>query len=202
MTNKHLDSRDQCITVVKKSQRTAGLIIRTLRSKKLLVYRKAFISLIRPKLDYATQIWSPSTVRDVNVIENVQRAFTRRAFFKCGLNRMSYPNRLKKLNLPTLESRRIKSDLIMVYKIVNRLVDFPEENIFRRISRASRGHSHKLQSILPVYNETSKNTFANRVVGPWNCLPSRIVQAPTLNSFKRMLLKYNISHLFDSKIRA
>ncbi len=199
--NNRLDPSDHCLTVVKDAQRLSGLITRTLRTKKLSVYKKAFVSLVRPKLEYATQIWSPHTIRDVNMIENVQRAFTRRAFYKCRLDKASYSARLRHLDLPTLETRRIKCDLIMTYKIANKLTDFPESAIFRRSVTKTRGHAYKLQSTLPVFNDVSKNCFSNRSVGLWNNLPHNIVQAPSLQSFKRMLLNLDISSFFVTKIR-
>jgi ribonuclease P/MRP protein subunit RPP40 len=201
LTNNHLDPSDQCLAVVRKAQRIGGLITRTLRTKKLSVYRKAYVSLVRPKLEYATEIWSPYTIRDTNIVENVQRGFTRRIFYKCGLNKTSYANRLKKFNLPTLENRRMKTDLTMAYKIVNKIADFPETVIFRRLPRKTRGHMCKVKSVIPIYNDMSKNCYANRIVNLWNSLPARIIQAPNVTSFKRMLQKLDISNLFESKIR-
>ena len=50
-----------------------------------------------------------------NKIESVQRRFTKRLK---GLHSLSYVNRLKALNDDSLELRRLKTDLVTVYKIL------------------------------------------------------------------------------------
>ena len=41
---------------------------------------KAFDTYVMPILEYCCFIWLPALVTDVNIIENVLRNFTRRAF--------------------------------------------------------------------------------------------------------------------------
>jgi len=50
----------------------------------------------------------------------VQRRFTKRLR---GINLLSYCDRLTKLELNTLELRRLRNDLVMYYKIVFGLID-------------------------------------------------------------------------------
>jgi len=50
-----------------------------------------------------------------NRSESVQRKFTMRLV---GFNEMSYPARLNALNLPSLERRRLRADLILTYRII------------------------------------------------------------------------------------
>jgi len=57
---------------------------------------RAFIAYVRPMAEYNSVIWSPSTVRDVEV-ERIQRCFTKRL---PGLRNMSYEKRLKHLMYP------------------------------------------------------------------------------------------------------
>jgi len=64
-------------------------------------------------------IWSPSTVRDIEVVEQIQRRFTKRL---PGLRNMFYDKRLKYLNVPSLELRRLHADLFWCYKVVFDLV--------------------------------------------------------------------------------
>jgi len=73
----------------------------------------AFDTYVRPLLEYNSVVWSPSLKRDVILIEQVQRRFTKRL---CGYWDLPYVERLKRLNLETLETRRIKSDLVMFTK--------------------------------------------------------------------------------------
>jgi len=70
---------------------------------------------VRPLLEYNSVIWSPSLIKDIDLIEQVQRRFTKR--LRC-LDGVAYTDRLKRLNLPSLELRRLHLDLVFCYKIV------------------------------------------------------------------------------------
>ena len=80
--------------------------------------------LIRPNLEYGTQIWNLAAVHGnykiIMDIENLQRQFTR--LIK-GFCKLSYPDRLRELKLTTLLERRMRGDLIETFKICNHLVE-------------------------------------------------------------------------------
>ena len=59
-------------------------------------------------------IWSPSLKCDIASVETVQRKFTKRL---PGYSDLSYAERRAKLNLQTLELRRLHCDLVLCYKI-------------------------------------------------------------------------------------
>ena len=60
-------------------------------------------------------VWSPHLNKYKEQLENVQRRATK---LVPELKQLSYPDRLKKLNLPTLAYRRARGDMIQVYKIL------------------------------------------------------------------------------------
>ena len=68
-------------------------------------------------------------VQNIEAIETVQRRFTKRLPGFCSL---SYAERLKRLNLPSLELRRLHADLIYCYKVVFWLVYLEASNFFSR----------------------------------------------------------------------
>ena len=70
-------------------------------------------SLVRPHLDYCIQAWRPYLKKDIETLERVQRRVTRMVE---GLKNLSYEDRLRKMNLTTLETRRTRADMIEVYK--------------------------------------------------------------------------------------
>jgi len=74
---------------------------------------------VRPILEYNSVVWSPLK-REIDAVERVQRRFTKRLR---GLNLLSYCDRLTKLELNTLQLRRLHNDLVMCYKIVYGLID-------------------------------------------------------------------------------
>ena len=72
-------------------------------------------ALVRPHLEYAEAVRSPFTKKDIDTIENVQKRATK---LIPSLRNMDYTNRLTKLKMPTLQYRRLRGDMIEVYKII------------------------------------------------------------------------------------
>ena len=64
-------------------------------------------------------MWSPHLIKDIDYIESVQRNFTRHLFKRCGLPNMPNNDHLVWRQLPSLELKRIRKDLIMCYKIMH-----------------------------------------------------------------------------------
>ena len=99
-----------------------------------------------------------------------------------------FKDRLLSLKLESLHVRRIKNDVIMCYKIINGLVSIDYSEFF--VSAASdrtRGHNYKLY-IQNCRLDARKFCFARRVCPVWNNLPYDVVNACSLNSFKRKLV--------------
>jgi len=67
-------------------------------------------------------------VKDIEAIETVQRRFTKRL---PGFYSLYYAERLKRLNLPSLELRRLHADLIYCYKVVFGLTDLETSGFSR-----------------------------------------------------------------------
>ena len=113
-------------------------------------------------------------------IERVQRYFTHRVYYRCNKLDCShdYWQRLKFLNLESLELRRIYNDLIMVCKIVHGLVNINANELIHIKTSTStistRGHRFKLQTS-QFKLDAAKNQFCNRVVCNWYTLPDSIV---------------------------
>ena len=91
---------------------------------------KAFVTYVRPKLEYNTSVWSPHLKSTIKSIESVQKVFTRRACIRCNIPFFFYCDRLHKLNLKFLEYRRLKFDLILTCKICYWLIDIDFNDFF------------------------------------------------------------------------
>ena len=136
-------------------------------------------------------------IKDVLLIESVQRKFTKRI---PGFNSLSYGERLKTLNMISLERRRLETDLTMCFKILNGLVSGPPESYGLNISnRQSRGHSFKLIIEQPKV-DVRKFFFANRVAKPWNALPQSVVDSNSIGQFKRRLREINLQNYLYIKV--
>ena len=88
---------------------TLGMIKRHIVSRDKNTIVRLYKSLVRPKLEYCIQAWNPSIIKDIELLEQVQHRATK---FIPEIAHLSYHDRLKYLNLTTLERRRHRVDLI------------------------------------------------------------------------------------------
>ena len=180
------------------------LILKTFKSMDPFFYRKLFITYIRPLTEYNVNIWMPYYLGDIKKIESVQSLFTRMLCKKFNITYKNYFHRLQILNLESLELRRIKTDLILTYKILNNLIDLQSTDYFCKSNFINsynlRRHSHHLQ--YPDFPKTTirQNFFNYRIVNLWNRLPEKVVSSRTLQSFINNLNKLDLYRLFPPKL--
>jgi len=95
---------------------------------------------------------------------------------------------VRHLGLMSLETRRVRGDLIEVFKFLNRSYTVDADIFFEYDKGNRRGHSKKLfkrRSRLDV----RKYVFGNRVTDKWNNLPQCCINCKTLNNFKSHIHK-------------
>jgi len=88
-------------------------------SKEVFLLCRAFTVYVCPLLEYASCVWFPHLIKDIERLERVQRRFTKRLR---GLTTLTYKDTLQVLELQSLESRR-QFDLIYTYKILTGKID-------------------------------------------------------------------------------
>ena len=144
---------------------------------------KAFNVFVRPTLDYCSNLWSPYRKSEIDLIESVQRRFT-----KClkGMKGLQYSDRLKYLAIESLELWRLKADLYMYYKIITGLVDLPIEEFFVFKKGVTRNNGASIY-INKYHANAERYYFKNRHINAWNSLPTSVVSSMSLNAFKRSL---------------
>lgn len=151
----------------------------------LVVYK----SIIRSKLEYNQHIWSPYLEKDIIILEKVQRKSTKLLW---SLRKTPYEERLKFLDLTTLQQRRKRGDLIEYYKILKGYYDINAFDFFTFATdefHSTRGHSMKLK-IPSVNTNIFKNHFCVRSLKAWNSLPEFVVSSESIAIFKRRLDEY------------
>lgn len=77
----------------------------------------------KSRLEYCSTVWSPIYAKYNDIIEKVQRKYTRMYFFKFNLTRIDYDDRLTHLKIHSLKSRRLENDEITLYKIIHNRID-------------------------------------------------------------------------------
>ena len=96
---------------------------------------------------------------------------------------MEYNERLKKLKMPTLKYRRMRGDMIEVFKIINGIYDpLTTMDMFElNTTSNTRGHSKKMKI---KTSNVRKYTFVVRIVEIWNSLSESVIQAKTVKHLK------------------
>ena len=141
--------------IVSKAHRRSALILRAFTSQDVKLLIRAYIVYVRPLLEHNTVIWSPYFVKDIEAIERVQRRFTKRLR---GYRNYSYAERLRLLQLHSLEVRRLVIDLVWCYKIVFHIADICMDDFFSFTHCTStRGHPYKLYK--PHFSTTTRTHF-------------------------------------------
>jgi hypothetical protein len=105
------------------SNKLLGLIRRSEEFLDAEAMKQLFVAFVRLDLEFGNVVWSPRFEKDINLIENAQRRATR--IIPC-LKDKSYEERLKIMKLPSLSYRRLRGDLIEVYKYTHGLRKVPE----------------------------------------------------------------------------
>jgi hypothetical protein len=177
----------QCEAVSKKANQRLGLLRRTFTSIPQDAFNIVFKTYIRPLLEYGNVLWSPYLAKDIDMLERVQRRATR---LVPTCRNLSYPERLRKLHLPTLEQRRRRGDLIETYKVLHNMYDIDKEQLWDLRKDRRRGHSLTLYKQRSRLKRTS-SFFTHRVVNEWNRLPEGVITAPNVNTFKNRFDKLN-----------
>ena len=186
LVDSKLQFKNQTSSKVNKANQTWGTIKRTFKNMNADIFRKLFCAHVRSHLEYSIQFWAPHLRKDINQVESVQRRAT-----KCipGYKDLSYEERLRKLELPTLAYRRLRGSMIEVFKIIN-IYDKEITSPFDIRETTTRGHSLKIFAKTAKKYHPLHHSFHQRIVKPWNSLPEAVVNSPNLNTFKNSLDKH------------
>ena len=171
---------------VNKANAMVGLIRRSFSFLDGELFKNLYTCFVRPHLEYAQTVWQPYLVKYKNMIENVQIRATK---LVDGFSDLTYEERLKRLDLPTLVYRRERGDMIEIFKHFHTY----DKNIispnFRRKMRDSRKHKFQLVENKPSdgVRGIQYNSFYFRTNRTWNELPRNVVDATTMDDFKKEL---------------
>ena len=172
-----LKFHNQVDNACKNASRQINTIRRCLKSRNPKFLESMFKIYVRPHLEYCNQVWNPVNRRDIVAIEKVQNRFSK---LLPQSRTMEPPERNRRLNLTSHETRRKRGDLIYMFKMY-------ESGLFTPSGESrTRGQSKKL-SVERTNNNIRKHSFAIRHVETWNSLPEAVVEAPSVNVFKARL---------------
>ncbi len=185
-----------CHKIFASASQISSLIFKSFENRSKNFLFRLFETYVRPKLEYASVVWNPHFSGDIDLVERVQRRFTKRIF---NYSNLSYHERLVSLEAHSLQTRRSILDLIFLYKILHNLTELDPDDLFvRDTSGITRGHCKKLY-VQRVNNDLYKNFFINRVVPIWNSLPDDIVNSPSVSIFRARIRAHFTYGLGDKR---
>ena len=180
--NAHIDK------IVKKANNVLNFIKRNLKKCPRHIKEKAYLTYVRPQLEYSTTIWDPHTKANIEKIEKVQRRAAR--FVKHNYQqKASVTEMIKSLQWQTLQQRRTYAGLVMFFRIAHGFIAVPA-TILPPMAQTAHNtrHNHHLCFLQPQCRINAYSTsFVPRMIPIWNTLPSIVVSCTTTESFKEKL---------------
>ena len=172
-------------SICSNAKKILGLIYRRFyTSANQETLKQLYISMVRPHLEYACQVWDPHLAKDKKMLEDVQK-------FGCKLAAhqwdSSYQDLLELFELQSLEQRRLHLKLGLMFKIIHSLCYFPSIPAFRSTFPGLRV-SHPFQLDPPFAHTNSyKFSFFPHTMTVWNSLRSECVTSSSYRSFMKQL---------------
>jgi len=156
------------------------MILKCFYTRDREILKLAFCTYVRPLLEFACQVFSPTYRYLIDKTESVQRFFTEKLH---GLRHISYQERLKRLNISPLELRRLHFDTVVLildlifYRAHCKSVEHITAGHCKFNLLSSFKHSIKLVNFLLFLNVFNHNLFFFPFMGIHECCyPAWFVQ--------------------------
>ena len=174
--------------IISKAYKTLGLLRRTFKSNNIQTKKLLYISLVRSQLVYCSQIWRPHLIRDILLLERVQRRATKYILNDYNL---SYESHLKQLHLLPLMYTYELNDLLFFIKSLKFPTSYFDISKYIRFSNYSTRatSAHKLNYSISPTSSTNPYSFFNRIIRLWNTAPV-INLSLSIDTIKRHLTNF------------
>ena len=191
MIHQSLKPSLQCTRASEKANQVLCQLSRAVTYRDKKTFLKLYSVYVRPHLEYAVQSWCPYTVEDKAALEKIQkRAISMVSNFKAK----SYEDKLREAGMITLEARRLRGDMLEMFKIMTGKENV-DSSIWFENMEDHRGAGMSTRNSSGLYNvhqhacnsDLRRNFFSQRVVDSWNNLPDSVKQAQSVNQFKNCL---------------
>ena len=170
-------------SIVTKASKTLNFLKRNLNKCSEQVKESAYLTMVRPQLEYASDVWDPHQTGDIVELEKIQRRAARWVMNDYG-RLSSVTSMLNQLSWPTLQIRRKLSRLQTLHKIFNQQISLIIPPYYLPTSRSTRQY-HPLHYILPHVSTTAhQNSYFSRTINDWNSLPVDLVEVADADIFR------------------
>ena len=185
--DKALNWNTHIANITKKANGVKAFLQRNMAQCPRKTKETCYEHLVRPLVEYASSIWDPWTKENISKIEAVQR---RSARFVCSdySRYSSVKSMMEDLKWPSLEERRARNKVTLMYRIVRQQIAIDREIMTKSSASNNRGHSWKYH--LPyARTQTYKFSFFPSTIRLWNLLPAEAVDSPTIDTFRNRISK-------------
>ena len=177
--------------VVSKAFYKLGLINRIFKNKTKFITTNLYKAYVRSSLEFSSVVWSPHTASSIDSLERVQRRMCR---LIPAIRHLPYQQQLKSLGLLSLRARRLRFQLITLFKIYKGLLNISFDDFFTlRGPHRTRGHDFRIIPKFSQYNYRL-HFFTVAVISYWNQLSQEDLNASSVDSFKTRLLSFFNAH--------
>ncbi len=176
--------------ITRKGRSVASWVFSVFKTRNTETMLTLYKSLVRSHLEYCCPLWNPSKIIDIQLLEGVQRTVTNKIW---GVQHLDYWDRLKALNLMSLQRRRERYIIIQMWKVLNHLTpnDLAIEFILPRYRKGIQAKVPDLcRGSLKRNQSLYDSSFA--VLGPrlWNSIPCNLTSIATFPKFKHQLTAF------------
>ena len=186
--HKSLRPSIQCSKGALKANQVLGQISRSVTYRDKVTFLRLYKVFVRPHLEYAVTSWRPWSQGDKIVLEKVQQ---RALKMVTNLQSRTYEDRLYEAGLTTLEARRDRGDMVVMFRFMTGIDDVDPSLWFDVAGEAMGVRTRQGDGCFNVRQQHSRtevrrNFFSQRVVSQWNNLPDTIKSVSTVDHFKNM----------------
>ena len=128
--------------VTKKANNTVSFLQRNLSTCLKDVKATCYKTLVRPQLEYGSSVWDPPTKSNISKLVAVQHR-TVRFCHSDYRHTSSVTAMMEDLGWEQLQTRRQQAKTIMLYRIVNQLVDIQAASLLIHAGTHTRGHANR-----------------------------------------------------------
>ena len=177
------DFKEHIDFVIKKVRKLIGWVCRTFSSRNISFMRQIYVSILRPHIDYCSQLWGPGEGPQLDRLEKLQSYFTR---LVPSIRNLTYTERLREMNISSIQRRFDRYRIIYVRKILLNLVPNPGISI-RRESHERQGIQFEVNT-MRTDPKLKSDSFLIRGPLTYNSLPEDLRSLnESIDSFKKNL---------------
>ena len=166
--NNKLSWTEHIKDVYRTCSRMIGVLRRLRRRLQGATVKAIFIGAIRPRMEYASQVWSGGPTQS---LQRLQDSFCKR----------------HGIRLPPLPTRFDYHSLVLLYKMRSSLEPPYLCTLLPRRVSATTGYSFRKSPVPATRKSSTLASFLPRSIVLWNALPKKIQESNTLTKFKTRL---------------